>query len=317
MLASKFTGLVRNSPRLLNLPSLTRSSALLSAKSTRTPARSLHSLLRQPPSSLSKQTTLQSAAPRGQQWRGARWDQYTNADYGSKRGSSHGSNPNPGGFFSRLSPEALIYSIIGANGVVFLVWNSAQQRQKSFGDTKLLRWMVENFSATYINLTSGRVWTLLTPAFSHMEPMHLMINMFMLYTFGTDMARLLGPKRFLLFYLGAAAFGNLLSDVIRGIYLPAKTGNYRTAGQPAIGASTSVVGTTTLFACLYPHATLQLFFFVPVPAWLATVGFIGWDVYRVMRSDRTRVDGAGHLGGAAAALGYYWFRLRPLIRRMR
>ncbi|KAI8326115.1 rhomboid-domain-containing protein, partial [Martensiomyces pterosporus] len=204
-----------------------------------------------------------------------------------------------------VSPEATVYAIIGLNGVVFLLWKSGQERMNSFHDSKMMAWMMRNFTAMWVNLKEGRIWTLVTPAFSHIEPMHLLINMFVLYSFGTDIARLIGPKRFLAFYLGAAACGNMISAYLRGVVMPRRTGNYSTAVQPAVGASTSVVGITTLFACLYPHATFQLFFFVPVPAWLATAGFIGWDVWRVMRSDRTKVDGAGHLGGAAAGLGYY------------
>ncbi|KAJ1961618.1 hypothetical protein GGI12_003154 [Dipsacomyces acuminosporus] len=260
---------------------------------------------------------LFEASPRGQQSRGARWEQYTKANYGSNRGNSYRNSGRRRPFFPQISPEAAVYSIIGINGVVFLLWRSGQERMNSFRDSKLLSWMFRNFTTMWANLREGRVWTLITPAFSHIEPLHLFVNMFVLYSFGPDLARLLGVKRFLAFYLGAAACGNLISALLRGVVFPVHTRTYNSATQPSLGASTSVVGITTLFACLYPNATFQIFFFLPVPAWLATAGFIGWDVWRVMRSERTKVDGAGHLGGAAAGLGYYWFRLRPLIRRMR
>ncbi|KAJ1989438.1 hypothetical protein EDC05_004696 [Coemansia umbellata] len=244
------------------------------------------------------------ARPRGQQWRGARWENYTRA------GEPHGKP-------WRLSPEGIVYTVIALNGAVFLVWGAADSRMKSLNDPGMKTWMIKNFTSMWVNLKEGRVWTLVTPAFSHIEPMHFLLNMFMLYQFGTDIARVLGPKRFLLFYLGTAVGGNLLSTVMRGVVMPARTGDRSTMLQPALGASTSTVGITTLFACLYPNAMLSLFFVVPVPAWLASVGFIGWDLWRVMSAKRTRIDGAGHLGGAFAALGYYWFRLRPLIRRIR
>ncbi|KAJ1748854.1 hypothetical protein LPJ79_004185 [Coemansia sp. RSA 1821] len=248
------------------------------------------------------------------QMRNARWEQYTKADYGSRRGNTYQNKSAPR---KPVSPDALVYGIIAANGVVFLMWQSANSRQKSLGDGSLRLWMIKNFTTMWTNIQEGRLWTILTPAFSHIEPMHLFFNMFMLHTFGKDIARILGARRFMAFYLGAAACGNLISALVRGIALPVLKNDYSGVAQPSLGASTSVVGVTTLFACLYPTATLQLFFVVPVPAWLATVGFIGWDMWRLMSYKSSKVDGAGHLGGAAAALGYYWFRLRPLIRRMR
>ncbi|KAJ2158164.1 hypothetical protein GGF46_003971 [Coemansia sp. RSA 552] len=256
--------------------------------------------------------------PRGQQGR-CRWDRYTKADYGSRRGKQQQQQSRGSGssLLDKLTPESLVYLIIGANGIVYLVWNSAQQRRTSLGDNTLYVWMLKNFSSMWVNLREGRLWTLVTPAFSHVSTMHLAVNMFILYSFGADLVRVVGKKRFLGFYLLAGVCGNLLSTVTRGIILPRLNGDYSGVMQPAIGASTATVGITTLFACLFPKTQFMLFFVVPMPAWLATVGFIGWDMWRVLGSKNTRVDGAGHLGGAAAALGYYWFRLRPLIRRVR
>ncbi|KAJ1647352.1 hypothetical protein LPJ64_001264 [Coemansia asiatica] len=255
--------------------------------------------------------------PRGHQTRGARWENYTKANYGSQRGNRYRNNDYKPSFFDRLTPEKTVYAIIALNGAVFLVWQSAKGRANSFGDYGLLNWMVKNYTTMWVNLKEGRLWTLVTPAFSHIDPMHMFINMFVLYSFGIDLARQLTPRRFLAFYLGAAVCGNVISAVLRGIVMPISTGNHATKAQPSLGASTSIVGITTLFACLYPNATLMLFMVVPVPAWLATVGFIGWDMLNVIRSTNSKADGAGHLGGAAAGIAYYWFRLRPLIRRMR
>ncbi|KAJ2881590.1 hypothetical protein IWW38_005778 [Coemansia aciculifera] len=262
-----------------------------------------------------------SAVPRGQQTRGGRWENHTKADYGSKRGNTYRNSSQQQQrrppFLSNLTPESAVYLLIAANGVMFLVWTSANQRLRSLGDASMLRWLTRNCSTMWVNLAEGRIWTLVTPAFSHVEPMHLFINMFVLYSFGTDVARMLGPGRFLGFYLGAAVVGNFVSAVIRGVVLPMRTGNRRTMEQPSIGASTSVIGITTLFACVYPMAQLQLFMIIPVRAWLATVGFVGWDLWRVLRHGSSKADGAGHLGGAAAGVAYYWFKVRPLIRRMR
>ncbi|KAJ1799792.1 hypothetical protein LPJ59_001582 [Coemansia sp. RSA 2399] len=251
------------------------------------------------------------ARPLGQQWRGARWERYTKADYGSRRGNEYNNSRRNG--FWEMKPETYVYAIIVMNGVVFIMWQAAKAKLSSFNDYSMVKWMTENFTINYAGLTQGRLWTLVTPAFSHVDTMHMLVNMFMLHQFGADIVRFVGPKRFVGFYLGAAILGNLTSAVVRGVILPLRTGDNSTIYQPALGASTSVVGITTLFACLYPQAELMLMFIVPVRAWMAATGFIGWDLWRVMKASNTKVDGAGHIGGAVAALGYYWFRLRPLI----
>ncbi|KAJ2540033.1 hypothetical protein EV175_006278, partial [Coemansia sp. RSA 1933] len=202
------------------------------------------------------------AQPRGQQWRGARWEQYTKADYGSSRGNQY-HNRNNSGRIWKLKPETYIYAIIAINGAVFIMWYMAQARMKSFGDMSMLQWMTSNFTVSYAGLTSGRVWTLLTPAFSHVDTMHMMINMFILHQFGGDIVRILGPRRFLGFYLGAAILGNFTSAFVRGAILASTTGNNAYMRQPALGASTSVVGITTLFACLFPQAQIMLMFVIP------------------------------------------------------
>ncbi|KAJ2867401.1 hypothetical protein GGI22_001072 [Coemansia erecta] len=260
---------------------------------------------------------VNQAQPHGQQWRGARWERYTKADYGSRRGNQYNNRDNRGSGFWKMKPETYVYAIIAINGAVFVMWQVANAKINSFNDHSMGKWMTENFTISYAGLTQGRLWTLVTPAFSHVDAMHIMVNMFMLHQFGADIVRFVGPKRFVGFFLAAAIAGNFTSAIVRGLILPLKTGDRSTIFQPALGASTSVVGITTLFACLYPQAELLLMFVVPVKAWMVATGFVGWDLWRVMNSSKTRVDGAGHIGGAVAALGYYWFRLRPLIRRMR
>ncbi|KAJ2776774.1 hypothetical protein GGI15_004741 [Coemansia interrupta] len=267
----------------------------------------LKSTLRTRPNIFKNHATLVKLAPRGQQTRTARWENYTKANYGSDRGNRYRNHNYRKPFFEQFTPEATVYTLIALNGAVFLVWQSALGRERSFGDSKLTRWMMRNFTTMWVNLSEGRLWTLITPAFSHVEPMHLLVNMFVLYNFGPDLARMLGNRRFLAFYLGAAVCGNLISAVLRGMMQP-RVGAADPRTAPSLGASTSVVGITTLFACLFPQTRFLIFFVVPVPAWLATAGFIAWDLMGVAKHRNSRTDGAGHLGGAAAALGYYWFR---------
>ena len=57
------------------------------------------------------------------------------------------------------------------------------------------------------NVAHGKnIWTLLTHMFSHVMLFHLFENMFSLFFLGTFCERIIGRKRFLLFYLIAGLF---------------------------------------------------------------------------------------------------------------
>ena len=96
--------------------------------------------------------------------------------------------------------------------------------QMAHTDYKLLRTMRRNFIATRESLRSGRIWTPLTAAFSHINFLHLAGNMFSLYMFGATLAPFLGTRRFAALYFTAAASGSLSHMVLT-----------RATGGPHIG----------------------------------------------------------------------------------
>ena len=75
------------------------------------------------------------------------------------------------------------------------------------------------------------VWTFLTYAFIHGNLMHLGFNAVWLLAFGTPVARRLGPLRFLIFFLAAAAVG-------AAAHLVVHTGER----VPMVGASAAISG---------------------------------------------------------------------------
>src|SRR5699024_4615827 len=52
-------------------------------------------------------------------------------------------------------------------------------------------------------------WRLLTSAFEHFGPMHLLLNMYMLWILGLGIERSIGHARFLALYLGSALGGSV------------------------------------------------------------------------------------------------------------
>jgi len=82
------------------------------------------------------------------------------------------------------SSKPVVYSIMAVNVAIFGVWQYAEGNATRFRDRRLLRFMFDNFSDSAHNLREGRVWTLITSAFSHRDWYHILLNMMVLMSFG-------------------------------------------------------------------------------------------------------------------------------------
>ncbi|HYP80142.1 MAG TPA: rhomboid family intramembrane serine protease, partial [Steroidobacteraceae bacterium] len=104
-------------------------------------------------------------------------------------------------------------------------------------------------------------WQLVSYAFLH-DPynyLHILFNMFALYMFGPDVERLLGPRRFLVYYLVCvlgAAVAQLLALRVLG-----------NPPSPTVGASGGIFGLLLAYGLAFPHRRLMLIFPpIPMPA---------------------------------------------------
>src|SRR5690348_3013870 len=104
-------------------------------------------------------------------------------------------------------------------------------------------------------------WQLVSYAFLHGSPMHILFNMFALYMFGPEIERLLGPRRFLTYYI-VCVIGAAITQLLA----------LRMVGNPpvpTVGASGGIFGLLLAFGLAFPHRRLMLLFPpIPMPAWL-------------------------------------------------
>ena len=221
----------------------------------------------------------------------------------------------------------VVWLIIGANVLVFLLWRS------SGGSYRDQRWMIDNFTVSLRSLSAGRLHTLVTAAFSQQDVTHLLLNCLALYVFGTQLCMILGTGRFLLVYFGGAVTSSMAHVVYQNYIYPrllrSKQARQRQSqpynpyyntiaastpyafDRPAMGASGSAMSCTVLFACLSPYSQLLLYGIIPVPAWAAATGLIALDAYSAWRaSESDHTAHFGHLGGAAFGIAYYLLALR-------
>ncbi|KAI9341865.1 hypothetical protein BD770DRAFT_422122 [Pilaira anomala] len=154
-----------------------------------------------------------------------------------------------------MDPKKVLWSVIGTNVGVFLLWQYSINSYKSFGDDSKLNFMVKNFMSSPTHLAEGRIHTLLTSAFSHKSLDHLGVNMLVLYTMGQGVIEAVGASRFLLLYAGAGVAASLAAVGYRTFIKPMleKGYNVRTSNDSgflgSLGASGSVTGITTFYAC--------------------------------------------------------------------
>jgi membrane associated rhomboid family serine protease len=125
----------------------------------------------------------------------------------------------------------------------------------------------------------------------HANWVHLLFNMYSLYSFGTAVELYFGPGVFLATYLAGIIGGNLLALLL-----------HRNEDYYALGASGGVCG--VIFACIFllPGSSVQLFFVpVDIPAYVYAVGFMLFSYYGI-RAQRSNIGHDAHLGGAIIGL---------------
>lgn len=126
-------------------------------------------------------------------------------------------------------------------------------------------------------------------------PWHLVMNMFMLWMFGSQLALYWGEKRFLRYYLTCGIGAGLLIATLP--YLPWIAGWSTVTpelGYRTLGASGAVMGVLLAFSFTWPDRTIQLLF-PPIP--LKAIWLIPLLLFFDFTSGPSNVSHVGHLGG--------------------
>lgn len=154
--------------------------------------------------------------------------------YNNKEGSLSSalkSQRNPfnqfGAKINSLSPNTVLWSVIGTNVGIFGLWQYSINTYTTFGDESRLDFMVKNFMCSPKHIEAGRIHTLLTSAFSHKSLDHLGLNMLVLYTMGQGVIEFIGASRFLMLYAGAGITASLVAVGYRKYVKPMLEKGYR------------------------------------------------------------------------------------------
>jgi membrane associated rhomboid family serine protease len=143
-----------------------------------------------------------------------------------------------------LSFPIVTLFIILVNFAVFLL-------ELANGDAFINRW-----SFIPAHITAGRDWiTILTAMFMHAGWLHILGNMLFLWVFGPEIEDIMGPFRYLLFYL----LSGLAASLAQILVAP-------DLAIPNLGASGAIAGVMGAFIITYPRDRIR------------TILFIGWFI---------------------------------------
>ena len=132
--------------------------------------------------------------------------------------------------------------------------------------------MVGTFAMFYPASQYFHSWQILTHMFMHGGFWHILFNMYTLWMFGSVLERMIGEKKFLIFYfvcgLGAAALHTGVEFLQAQGYMAAMADGSSTAAQsyamlkltPTLGASGAIYGVIIGYAMLFPESRLTLLF---------------------------------------------------------
>jgi len=153
------------------------------------------------------------------------------------------------------------------------------------------------------------LWRLVTYLFVHdLNPpfLHILINMLMLWMFGTPLSETMGERKFYWFYFATGVFSGLCSIVF-----------YSLTHNPTIiiGASGALFGLMFAFAKFFPTQQFLILFLFPVQARYAVLIFGGIELLSILSNDR--IAHITHLGGAVFAWLYFMFEERGAMALMR
>lgn len=197
-----------------------------------------------------------------------------------------------------------------ANGILFLLENT------NLGNTIIYwfaLWPLQTGGANFFGEAAPhfQIWQLVTYSFLHGGILHIALNMYALWLFGTRMEYVWGPKTFAIYYF-VCVLGAGLIQLFVSTHSAESGGIY-----PTIGASGGIFGLLLAFGLTFPEERLMLIFppIILRAKWFVLI-YGGIELFFGVTGTMEGVAHFAHLGGML--FGYillrYWRSHPPRYR---
>ena len=157
-------------------------------------------------------------------------------------------------------------------------------------------------------LSTGTVWPLIwqpfTYMFMHGNLWHVLINMFVLWMFGSEMESIWGKNEFLKYYFITGVGSGL-------VWLLFNIGN---SNSVLIGASGAVYGILLAFGMMFPNRKVYIYFLFPVKVKYFVI-FLGAMAFMSSLGPGSNISHLTHLSGMI--IGYIYLKSDWQVKRMR
>lgn len=197
---------------------------------------------------------------------------------------------------------SVVYALLLANALVFLA--------ELLNATPLIEWfalwpygLLAPAEAQY-GAYPFWPWQLVTYAFLHGSILHIGLNMYALWMFGTRLESLWGGRRFFIYFMVCVVGAGLTQLVVSEFALLQGTAAY-----PVLGASGGVFGVLLAFGLLFPNTQLLLLFPpIPIKAKWFVLGYGAIELFAGVTGTAEGVAHFAHLGGMLTGwlLLSYW-----------
>ena len=181
------------------------------------------------------------------------------------------------------SIPTIIFFLLIANGLTYAIQRLLGPN--NFLDQYMALWPLGSPWADFYP------WQLVTYGFMHSDRdiMHIVFNLFMLWMFGRELEMMMGPRRFLTYYMTCVVGAGVVQLIVAGL----QGGVY-----PTVGASGGVFGLLLAFGMAFPNRMIMLMFPpIPMKAKYMVILFGALELYLGLSGTSPGVANFAHLGG--------------------
>lgn len=201
----------------------------------------------------------------------------------------NGRGQSPGLGFGPSHTAPIVKQLLIANGVAFV-----------------LQFLVPGFdrlAAIYPAAVwqGGYVWQPFTYMWLHGSPGHLLMNLFVLWMFGSPLAMAWGAKRFLRFYLICGIGAGFIIATVPYLTVAIGLSPAHTLRYATVGASGAIYGVLLAYSFTWPDRTIMLIF---PPVAFRAIWLIPAMFFMTVAFGGGNISHVGHLGGVVVAWLY-------------